>query len=190
MNTKNIISPLDKLLKPLGFNRKKTTWNRELDTFVDVIDVQVDKLKSAITVNAGVFNKYVHHKCWGEVTPAFIEEPLCTVRTRIGQLVEGKDLWWSLEEESDISEKINIYIFPFFEQMHNSTAMEQFLNDSRVIKQKYPPPIIYLAILRHQRGDHVGACSLLSDLKIKTIGAWKDRIDQVIRILGENLDPR
>ena len=182
MNAKNVTARLDELLKPLGFERQKTTWNRKSDYFVDVMDLQISKTEDMITVNAGVLHPDVYTKCWGDDFPKSIEEPSCTVRARIGQLIDGRDLWWQLNTNDvadEIADKVSKHVLPFLEQMHSADAMERFLTKAQVVKQKYPPPIIYLAILKHEQGDIDAAFSLLDDLKKKTVGAWQGKIGQI-----------
>jgi hypothetical protein len=187
MSTKPVIVRMDELLKPLGFARHKTTWNRKSDSFVDVIDVQTSKAGDTITINAGVFHPDVHRKCWATEPTAVVEEPSCTVRARVGQLLNGKDLWWRLDDArilDDVIEKLKAYVLPFLERMHSLEAMEQFLTSAQVTKQKYPPPVIYLAILKSERGDRTGACALLTELGERSLGAWRTRIGEVAERLG------
>lgn len=187
MNAKAVIARLDEVLKPLGFERHKATWNLESGRFVGVVDVQISETGDMITVNAGVLHLDVHAKCWGGDFPKFIEEPSCTVRARIGQLLDGKDLWWQLDTDdvaNEIVDKVSLQVLPFLEQMHSIEAMERFLTNAQVVKRKYPPPIIYLAILKHEQGDTEAACRLLGDLKKKTVGAWQDRISQIAKSLS------
>jgi hypothetical protein len=187
MSTKPLIARLDELLKPLGFARHQTTWNRKSDTFVDVIDVQTSKAGDTITINTGVFHPDIHRKCWATEPAAVIDEPSCTVRARVGQLLDGKDLWWRLEDArtlNEVIEKLNAHVLPFLERMHSLDAMEQFLTASDVTRQKYPLPAIYLAILQSERGDRTGACALLAELGKKAVGAWRTRISEVAWRLG------
>jgi hypothetical protein len=187
MSTKTVIERLNDELNPLGFERQKMTWNRKLDSFIDVVDVQTSKTTDTVTVNAGVVHPNAHAKCWGNTFPQFIEEPSCTVRARIGQLIDGKDQWWPLNATNvadEIVEKVRIYVLPFLEAMHSAKAMDRFLTNAQVVKQKYPPPIIYLAILKHEQGDVNAACALLSDLKKKTVGAWQNRISRIAETLS------
>jgi len=187
MNTRPVIARMDELLEPLGFARHKATWNRQSDSFVDVIDVQTSKAGNTMTINAGVLYPEVYKKCWAIEPPAVIEEPSCTVRVRVGELVEGKDLWWCLNVEGivdDVAEKVTAYVLPFLERMHSLEAMEQFLTTAQVTKRKYPLPVIYLAILKSERGDSTGACVLLTELGKKTVGAWRTRISEVAERLG------
>ena len=95
MSTKTVVMRLDELLTPLGFEWQKRTWNRRSGSLIDVIDVQVSKAGDAMTVNAGVMDPVVRLKCWGTDPPGFVEEPQCTVRVRVGQLIGTKDVWWS-----------------------------------------------------------------------------------------------
>lgn len=187
MHAKTVTARLDGLLKPLGFERQKTTWNRKSDSFVDVVDVQIGKTGDMITVNAGVLHLDVHAKCWGGDLPEFVEEPSCTVRARIGQLIDGKDLWWQLDSDhvaGEIAENVSAHVLPFLEQMQSAEAMERFLTNAQVVKRRYPPPIIYLAILKHEQGDAAAARSLLEDLKKRTVATWQGRIGQIVERLS------
>ncbi len=62
MSEKAIISKLDDLLKPLGFTRQKTAWNRRSGYVVEVIDVQISKAGDTATINAGVLDTDAHVK--------------------------------------------------------------------------------------------------------------------------------
>lgn len=186
MNAKDVIARLDEMLKPLGFEKHKTTWNLKSSLFVDVVDLQTSKTGDMITINAGVLHLGVHGKYWGGDFPKFIEEPFCTVRVRIGQLLDGNDLWWQLNADdvaNEITEKVCLQVLPFLEQMHSAEAMERFLTNAQVVKKKYPPPVIYLAILKHEMGDADSASKLLGDLKKTTVGAWQERISQITKNL-------
>jgi hypothetical protein len=187
MSTRTVVTRLDGLLKPLGFERQKQTWNRTSGSFVDAINVQVSKAEHAITVNAGVMDPDVHRKCWGSSPCGWIDEPLCTVRTRIGALLGNTDVWWSLGDGTvveEIAEAVATQVLPFLDRMHARDAMEEFLVAAKVLKYRYPPESIYLAILRHELGDHSGACALLQELQQTTIGNWRTGISEVSSRLG------
>ena len=187
MSTKSVIRRLDELLKPLGFVRHKVTWNRPSGSFVDVIDVQTSKSGDMITINAGVFDPEVYRQCWPEEPRGIIQEPNCTVRARVGELVEGLDLWWDLGEQEtldDVADKLTSDVLPFLERMNSREAMEEFLTNAEEGKKKYPPHIIYLAILKNERGDREGACALLTEFGKKAIGAWKTRVNEIAERLA------
>ena len=187
MSTKAVVTRMDELLRPLGFTRQKATWNRKSDSFVDVIDVQTSKAGESITINAGVLHPEVHMKCWGTEPPGIVQEPECTVRVRVGQLLDGKDLWWRLNDQrilDEIAQKLTARVLPFLHRMHSVDAMEEFLTSAQVMNKKYPPPIIYLAILKSEKADRIVACGLLSELSKKTVGKWSVKISEVAERLG------
>lgn len=187
MTTKDIVASLDRVLKPLGFIRKKATWNRATGTFVDVLDIQVSKAGDTVTVNVGVLERNVYIKCWGWESSEFVEEPNCTVRARIGELINQKDKWWQVSDSAaveDIVSHVVNFALPFFEKLHSLERMSEWLTRTNVVAQKYPPPVIYLAILQHRLGDQNGACALLGGLLAKTADAWKVRVGEVAERLG------
>jgi hypothetical protein len=182
MATKTLIAEIDRLLRPLGFIKKKAVWNRKVGSLTDVIDIQDSKGRDSLTINAGVFRRDFFKFCWDIPIPTFVREPMCTVRSRIGNLFGSKDVWWDQNDPNmipDILEKLSTYVLPFLEQMHSSKAMEEFLDKTNVIKQRYPPPIIYLALLKNENGNRVGACNILSQLFEKTNTTWKPTVAQV-----------
>lgn len=186
MNTKTVIAQLNQLIAPLGFVRRKTTWNRESGSLVDVIDIQVSKAGDAVTANVGVLDRGIHEIFWGDRSPDFVEEPHCTVRARIGALVEGKDIWWQLDDSrcaADLAAKISSHGLPFLERAHTAEAIERHLTDARVTKRKYPPDIVNLAILRFGQGDKIGARALLIELQKSNIGSWRARVGEIIERL-------
>lgn len=187
MNTITIITTLDRTLKPLGFVRRKTVWNRGVGQFVDVFDIQVSKDKDAVTFNVGVLEKDVYTECWGREVASFVEEPYCTVRSRIGELIDKKDKWWSLSNIA-VAEEINSclikHALPFFDQMHSLQAMNDLLVESNISSCKYPLPIIYLAIIKHHLGQFDDACALLEHQMERALGDWKARAKEVANRLG------
>src|ERR1044072_8504173 len=160
MDAKDVVASMDGILKPRGFRRHKATWNRKTDSFLDVIDLQSSKAGNTVTINAGVAHPEIHKMCWNLQLPAVFQPADCIAYIRIGDLLDRKDLWWHLDDAAvlaDTADKLITYILPFLDRMHSFATLEQFLNVTAVTKQKYPPPIIYLAILKEKQGDHSGA---------------------------------
>lgn len=187
MSVKEIISYLDSTLKLHGFDRHKMTWNRKSDSFIDVIDVQIGKGGDTITINAGAFHSGVYHTCWATDPPSVIEEPMCIVRARIGQLIDGKDQWWKTDENKageDMAGKVRDYVLPFLDGLHSLESIENALTEVNVVEKKYPLPVIYLAIIKSQLGDKGGACTLLAQLASKTVSSWHDRVGNLAQQLG------
>ena len=182
MSKKAHIAHLDQVLIPLGFIRYKTTWNRKAGSLVDVIDIQVSKALDTFTINAGVLDVDIHSECWGGEEPSIVEEPLCTVRARIGELVDGKDKWWKVADDmaaEDIALHVDKFVLPFFEKMHSREGMVEHLTNAKVIMRNYPPPVIYLALLKRRLGNVHEACALLSELRNNTTGTWHPRITEI-----------
>lgn len=178
---------LDGLLRPVGFFRRKQTWNRKLPPFVDVIDIQSDKFLENMTINAGVLHPEIHMKCWHKPLPDVIQEPDCIVRSRIGGLIDDRDVWWNYDATDlikSVTENVCKYVLPFLDSMHSLEAMEQFLTKEQVTKKRYPPPIIYLALLKHARGDRSGACDILTELADQSWDPWKSHVITVAQQLG------
>jgi hypothetical protein len=191
MAKSGISKKLDTVLEPLGFQRRRATWNRRVAAgLVDVVDVQVSKNGSSSTVNAGVFHPTCYQQCWPSSLPDFIEEPMCTVRARIGDLIhsaDGRDVWWARGDpaaEDEIVENVRKHVLPFLERMHSNDAMERFLSDAQVTKKFYPPPVIYLATLKYERGDLAGACTVIREFRTKVRGAWKETVADLAARMG------
>jgi hypothetical protein len=181
------IESLDQVLKPIGFKRRKQLWNRRVVPFVDTVDIQVSKFRDAFTINVGVMDPDVHRILWGSDRGEFVDEPSCTVRTRIGGLIDRRDKWWKIEDAhaaSEASSDVANYVVPFLSRMHSREAMRQWLVDAEVHKKRYPPDIIYLAILEGFLGNSAQSCALLAVLRDKaTSEPWRVRIDDVMKQL-------
>lgn len=187
---KNAILAVDHSLRPLGFIRHKSVWNRRSGGVVDVVDIQVSKGGESVTINAGVLDPDVHEMLWNAPAPATVEEPHCTVGTRIGALIDGiggRDIWWKLADGATCDRLANAAIdhaLPFIDRMRSRPAMVQWLTDTGVAGKKYPPPIINLAILRALTGETACACALLDRVRGNAPGGWAERAGEVARRLG------
>lgn len=69
-------------------------------------------------------------------------------------------------------------------RMCSRREMSQWLTDTEVVKRRYPPPIIYLAILQYLLGRPSEACALLAEVERNAIGAWRVRAAEVADRLG------
>jgi hypothetical protein len=184
MSKKIVTAQLDRLLKPLGFVGDKATWNRRGGSMVDVVDIQTSKAGDATTVNTGVLDADVYTLLWGREPPAFIGQPFCTVGARIGELIDGKDKWWPLDDQdsaAEMAEEVVARVLPFLERIHSRAAMAQWLIDAQVVKKKYPPPIINLAIIKSLQGEVAFGCEVLAELQSKALGDWRERAVDVAK---------
>lgn len=123
---------------------------------------------------------------WGREPGEFVEQPMCTVCVRIGELIDRKDKWWEIESSGtagDVRDHVASHVAPFFERMHNREAMKQWLVDGEVQQKRYPPPIINLAILESFLGNRRQSCTLLNELLKKSTDAWHARVTEVAKRL-------
>jgi hypothetical protein len=182
MSKKLIIEQVDAVLKPLGFLRRGDIWNRFTDNLVEVVDVQVSKNADAYTLNAGVLDKGVHKIFWDELPPEFVEQPQCTIGVRVGNLIDGKDKWWPLDDANDDEGQLKLSVAAILKFLGLSLSRKKMINwldDNEVTKKRYPPPIINLAILQALNGQPPAALATINELSEKVSGPWRDRVLQV-----------
>jgi len=168
-----------------GFTHKARTWNRNVGWYIDVVDVQVGRWSRAdegdFTVNVGVFVPSVYKVFWGEDAPPFVAEERCVVRARLGALkndgglaednlkARPTDLWWDFDASTDlealgreVSELVVDLGLPFLEGLHSIEAVHRFLMTPHAERQvSVPYAYCYLAIIKAQMGDDIGAKRLL-----------------------------
>lgn len=191
MNLKSATAALNTHLKPIGFRRREETWNRRVESVIEVVNLQVNNSGDNITINAGVLDPAVHRLIWSEEPAAFIEEPFCTVRVRVGELLDKNDRWWKLDRNETVGEIVSVVtevVLPFLQQMHDQEAMVSWLDSIDVEKRRQPAEILGLAILRNLVGRHSEACALVAAQRSRAIGAWRKRYDEVAQRLGCNAD--
>lgn len=187
MSAASLVARFDRELAPKGFTRKNATWNREQDSMVDVIDIQVSKSGDTVTMNAGVLSRQIYFTCWGRDAEPFIEEPFCTVRARVGQLLDNKDRWWDVSGASVADEMVGcleVQILPFLERIRSLEGMRDWLASTGAPSPKSPLPSICFAVLQSQLGDIGSACAALAELERKALGAWKARAHEVAARIG------
>jgi hypothetical protein len=165
---------------------REGAWNRQAGRLTDVITFQLDKIRQNATINVGVLDPVAYTRCWNRPVPDFVEDQSCTVRARLGELVDGHDHWWSMgsDEVGEVVDQMERYALPFLERMHSPGAIEAHLEQSRDVQYLLPPETIYLVILKHERGDLVGACTLLARFEQKAIGIWKPKATTMLQDLG------
>lgn len=185
--TGGVASRVDRLLAPLGFERREAAWNRKRNGMIDVVSMQVDGVIEKLTVEAGVLHPATYVKCWGTDVPKFVDAPECTVRARVGDLIDKHDLWWALDQPGvaeDVAEKVSRYLLPYLDRHQSAEAIEESLAASGPVRHLRPPETVYLAILKWERRDVSGACALLSAFRKKAIGDWKPSASQLMERLG------
>lgn len=185
--TRGIATQIDHLLAPLGFEREEAAWNRRRNGLIDVVSMQVDGVVQKLTVEAGVLHPTAYTKCWRKDVPRFVDTPECTVRSRVGHLIDNHDHWWALDQPdaaADVVEKTARHLLPYLDRHQSAEAIEQSLAASGPVKHLRPPDTVYLAILKWEHGDISGACALLAEFRKRALGDWKPSAGQLMEALG------
>jgi hypothetical protein len=187
MSMKAVVAYLGAMLKPLGFSRKNANWNRQSGSFVQVINLQSSQFSETLTANLGVFDKGIYERFWRRSPAGVIREVDCIVRARIGELMGSGDRWWSSEAEgtaTEIARELTEHALPFLDRFRSRGDLEQYLIETGVAMRRLPLPIIYLALLKADRGDRTAACEMLTALRSRPIGGWLDDVSRVSAELG------
>ena len=113
---------INEVLIPAGFSKDGDVWRRASVPWLDVMELQKSKSGQAATLNCGIHHPEIYEKCWGRPGKAPISYSNCIVRTRLSELVLGRDEWWKLEDPVAIeaaAEMTKSHGLPFVERMHS-----------------------------------------------------------------------
>jgi hypothetical protein len=181
------IQGIDSILLPLGFSRKKMTWRRRTGDFEDIISVQLSKDRERFTLSMGVVD-HVALALYGESPSSDgLQDHDCTVRARLGELLDGLDLWWAAEEEvnlGQLGQQLTDIAVPFLETLHDPILIIRRLELEASRLRGYPPPLIYIAIEKWRLGLRAEARNHLDELIENVPQAWKPRVVKVAEKLG------
>jgi len=168
-------------LKPRGFRKKGRTFNREAPEkgIFQVIHFQSgpfpigenyeipgfrENLYGKFTVNIGVLVKELYEsEVWRKRTD-FYQEMHCNARTRLPVLLQGKDVWWSLDGNLDaITDEVvlglNSIGFEYFEMYD---TREKFIENFGKFKDAPPRAKLDVAlVVMHQ--DRIAGETLLKE---------------------------
>jgi hypothetical protein len=197
-----VVERLHPALRDLGFRRTAYTWNRDADEFIQVINVQADKVNmpgiESFTVNLGVYWDKAYRACWQRPSHKYAREVDCIVRSRIGRALaasseSARDVWWNLATEddlegvgADVPPEVVAKAVPFLDRFRSLEDVEDFLAASKGTMHAPPVHLLYLAVLRSEIGDRSGAMDAL-----KKVGALSEsarsRAEGVAKELGLEL---
>ena len=175
------------LLKQYGFKKQNLTWNRSLNGITQVINFQLSSYNNEniqqFTINLGVFYPQLWRINKGEKIPKFITEFDCFPRERIGYIKNNKDLWWTINNETDVielSKEIKKVIedkcIPFLDKMRDYHEVSNFYSCSP--KVLLPIEKIYLAIIRNILQDLNTSEKLLKEVS-KISENWANKVKEV-----------
>lgn len=174
------VPSLRKVLNPIflkyGFEKTGTVWQRTVNGFTDVVDLQRSVWDSTCTLNVGIYVAEVYF-CADFVPPKKLTAANGIVETRAGKLTSsGKtDVWWSLNDPSIVDSMLNAFqnhILPFFDSYHSFDQMIEFLESHKFHKKLTSPHSYYLAALYILTDQDVRGCEILKAMSLKPKATW------------------
>ena len=109
---------LHALLKPLGFSRKRNEWTRGRDDIWERVDIQGSWL-GGVTVNVSA--KDLRTAEILESIPCAAGLWLPPITSRVGQLIDKRDRWWTDEPDgpAEMAEAVRVYGVPWFDRVRS-----------------------------------------------------------------------
>jgi hypothetical protein len=146
----DIEKSLTGFLKPLGFQKKGRTYNRQVgDGLVQAVNLQMGQFPigdyvipglheshyGRFTVNLGVALPAVRAIKSGREFPVFVQEYECDIRQRLTRLAFNEDAWFDLDHQanktaSDITRYMDSLGLPFLEEFESYDAVLAVLDKS------------------------------------------------------------
>jgi hypothetical protein len=179
---------MHEVLKPAGFMRRRNAWRRDADGLVDIVNLQLSKSLDSVWMNLGVIEPEAYRYSWGKQLQATFDEASCTVRERLGVLIDGLDHSWPAGDPASaetIAVQLRSVGLPWLEGMHSLDAIQQELERVFDAHQQrgYPPEAIALAVVQAKNGQDDAACATLDARRRSPSGLWQDRLDAVADVL-------
>lgn len=118
---------IHEVLKPAGFMRRRNAWRRDADGLVDIVNLQLSKSLDSVWVNLGVIEPDAYRYSWGRQLEATFDEASCTVRERLGVLIDGLDHSWPAGDPvsaETIAGQLRSVGLPWLEGMHSLGAIQ------------------------------------------------------------------
>jgi len=167
MESNAIVEAVNRLmLKPLGFVRRGSLFNRRKGDYVDVVDFPANKAGDAVTLEVGIQHDGLYETLWEAKPPRFSNEASCIVHARIDALVEGGETWWPLADPQSPDRAVKAVEGPVlrFLQGHHDLARIDARLAHEIAGHRSPRAMLYQAILRHRRGESVSSEALLEEV--------------------------
>jgi hypothetical protein len=178
-------------LKKRCFKKSELTWNKKINEFTQVVNIQKSKHSDTelvdFTLNLGVFSEMVFEIIWDKAAPKVAKEENCLLRTRIGPVIQNdfngtaKDQWWRIENSSDFdklsAELVGIVeniAMPFLEKFTNINKINEFITNLKGWQSENPQHLLHLAVVAYQMGKISEAERIISEI-INKYEPWKER---------------
>jgi hypothetical protein len=187
MDTRNaVIEAVNRfVLKPLGFTRKGALFNRHRGEFVDVVGFPANKAGDAVTIEVGVQHDGIYEALWDAPPPRFCSDAACIIHAHLEDLVEGAGHWLPLADPEAPERAVAAVEGPvlrFLQGHHDLPAMDAYLVKA-IEARRDPRSLLYLAIVRHRRGNAAGAATLLAEVAEGVDPDWALRAASVTQRL-------
>ena len=107
--------------------------------------------------------------------PRFSNEASCIIHARIDALGDDGEAWWPIADPQSPDRAVKAFEGPvlrFLQRHHDLAAIDARL--TKALESGTPPPmcLLYLAILRHRRGDTRFATRLVAEVVHGTDADW------------------
>jgi hypothetical protein len=184
-----IAQAMHEVLRPAGFRRQRHAWRRDAGEFVDIVNLQLSKGLDSVWVNLGVIQPDAYQWTWAMPVGSTVDEARCTVRSRLGVLVDGHDTDWDVGDADSpvvVADLLRSVGLPWLEGMHSLAALQLELERTFAAqgKRAYVPVAIALAVVHWKQSDIPAACRTLDARRRWELGPWEDRLVAVSRELA------
>lgn len=154
-----IYSCFHEKLKALQFKKRANNFYRNLGEIGHIVHVQKSvygsKNQISFTVNIGIFSSLYWMSAYNyknvAEAPSYPTEAVCIIRKRIGQFIDGKDLWYDLNEGSNVSpliseltEIMELKVLPFLDEVNTNDELLAYLeNEAETRHMNYLRFVMY-----------------------------------------------
>ena len=175
---KDLLKHIAPMLKDAGFKRRGSTWHRQGEGVVVVVNVQKDRHNTAksvrFTINLGVFTPRLDdmRKAIASDPPSHTD---CALRKRIGFLMpERADKWWEItawsREKSlcsEIADVVERHVLPWCAGLGSEAALRDHWLTHRAGGELLPGELIMVAQLVRDLGPQDLLPELVVELESK-----------------------
>ena len=197
------------LLKSRGFSKKGRTHNRKAaGGIIHAINFQMgqhpigenyvvpglrENLYGLFTINLGAFLPCVYEVEQQKPSPAFVQEPYCSIRSRLGQLASGKDQWFNLGADPDelteqVMKLLHQFGLPFLDIFNSYEAVLTYYDENGKLPGcPSPRSALVAAIIANQTGNTETARALLTKAKSGAIKPFREHVAKIAGRIGLEL---
>ncbi len=153
-----------------------------------------ENLYGRFTINLGAFLPAVYEVEQAQAIPEFVQEPSCSIRSRLGPLARGKDQWFSLAADPDdlaplVIQLLHDFGFPFLELFNSYEAVLKYYEQHESFPLcPRPRSALIAAIITSHLGDAEKAQSLLRKAHASENKGFQGYVAKMAERLGLQFD--